>query len=69
MLLIINDFRVQGGVVAPRAIYDTILEFAAVQNIKPMIEKLPLDKGGIDEAFEHLDHGEMRYRSVLVTQD
>ena len=34
-----------------------------------MIEQYPLDKEGRDKAFEHLDHGEMRYRGVLVAQD
>ena len=69
MPLIINGFRVQGSVVAPRAIHNKMLEFAAVHNIKPMIEKFPLDKEGIDKAFEHLDYNEMRYRGVLVAQD
>ncbi len=56
MSLIINGFLVQGSVIAPRAIHNKMLEFAAVHNIRPMIEKFPLDKESIDKAFEHLDH-------------
>ena len=69
MPLVIDSFRVQGSVVAPRTIYDKILNSVAVYNIKPTIEKLPLDKEGIDDAFKHLDHNELRYRGVLVAQD
>lgn len=28
-----------------------------------------MDKEGIDKAFEHLDHGEIRDRGVFVAQD
>lgn len=69
MPMILNGFRVQGSVVAPRAIHNKMMQFAAVHDIKPMIEEFPLNKDGIEKAFEHLDHGEMRYRGVLVAQD
>ena len=69
MPLIMNGTRIQGSVVAPRAIHDKMLEFAAVHKIRPLIEEFPLNEEGIEKAFEHLDHGEMRYRGVLVAQD
>ena len=69
MPLIMHGFRVQGTVVAPRAIHNKMIEFAAVHNIKPVIEEFPLNKEGIEKAFEHLDQGEMLYRGVLVAQD
>ena len=69
MTLLQYGFRVQGTVVAPRAVHNKMMEFAAVHNIKPVIERFPLNKEGIEKAFEHLDHGEMRYRGVLVAQD
>ncbi len=69
MPLLMLGIHVQGSVVAPRWIHNKMLEFAAVHNIKPVIETFPLDKEGIEKAFEHLDHGEMRYRGVLVAQD
>lgn len=69
MPLLLTGVRVQGSLVAARAIQNKMLQFAAVHNIKPIIEKFPLNKEGIEKAFEHLDHGEMRYRGVLVAQD
>ena len=69
MPLLMGGLRVQGSVVAPRAIHNKMLEFAAVHHIKPMIETFPLNTKGIEEAFEHLEHGELRYRGVLVAQD
>lgn len=68
MPLIFNGTRIQGSLVAPRAIQNKMLEFAAVHNIKPMIKKFPLNKEGIEKAFERLGHGEMRYRGVLVAE-
>ena len=68
MPLILNGIRIQGSVVAARVMHMRMLEFAAVHNVKPIIEKFPLTKEGIEAAFEHLDHGEMRYRGVLVAQ-
>lgn len=69
MPMLLAGLRVQGSVVAARAIHTKMLEFAAVHNIRPIIEKFPLNKEGVEKAFEHLDHGEMRYRGVLVAQD
>lgn len=69
MPLLETGVRVQGSIVAPRVIHKKMMEFAAVHNIKPVIEKFPLNKEGIERAFEHLDHGEMRYRGVLVAED
>lgn len=69
MPLLMSGIRVQGTVVAPRAIHNKMMEFAAVHGIRPIIETYALDKEGIEKAFEHLDQGEMRYRGVLVAQD
>ncbi|KAK3167467.1 hypothetical protein OEA41_010594 [Lepraria neglecta] len=66
MLLLLNGIRFQGSVVAPWEIHERMLRFASVHDIKPIIEKFPLNKMGIEQAFEHLDKGEMRYRGVLV---
>jgi len=45
-----------------------MLEFAIVYWIGSIIEKFPLNKEGIEKAFEHLDQGERRHRGVLVTE-
>ncbi|KAL2046347.1 hypothetical protein N7G274_001794 [Stereocaulon virgatum] len=68
MPLLQNGIRIQGTIVAPREMHEQMLRFASVHDIKPIIEKFPLNKKGIEEAFEHLDKGEMRYRGVLVAQ-
>jgi uncharacterized zinc-type alcohol dehydrogenase-like protein len=41
-----------------------MLEFAARHNIKPIIEKFPLEQ--VNEALEHLKSGQARYRIVLT---
>ncbi len=69
MPLILNGTRIQGNVVAPRAIQNKMLEFAAVHNLKPRIDKFPSTKEEIEKAFEHLDHGEMRYRGVWLPSE
>jgi D-arabinose 1-dehydrogenase-like Zn-dependent alcohol dehydrogenase len=69
MQIILNGLKIQGSLVAAREIHREMLEFAAVHNIKPVIQKFPLNKEGIEEAFTKLEHGEMRYRGVLVSQD
>lgn len=69
MPIMLSGVRIQGSLVAARAIHMKMLQFAAVHNIKPIIEKFPLNKEGIEKAFEHLGKGQMRYRGVLVAQD
>ena len=69
MPLIEKGLRVQGSLVAARAIHTKMLEFAAVHGIRPIIETFPLNKKGIEEAFEKLDNGKMRYRGVLVAKE
>lgn len=66
MPLLVNGIRVQGSVTGSRGLHKEMLEFAAVQDVKPIIQKFPMSKKGIDEAFEALENGKMRYRGVLV---
>lgn len=42
-----------------------MLEFAARHDIKPIIEKFPLEQ--VNEALEHLKSGQARYRIVLTS--
>ncbi|TAQ87700.1 hypothetical protein B7494_g3980 [Chlorociboria aeruginascens] len=46
--------------------YDKLLAFSALHGIKPVSEKLPMTVEGIEQSFEKLLNGEMRYRGVLV---
>lgn len=68
MPLLLNGLKVQGSLVAAREIHREMLEFAAFHNIKPITQKFPMTVEGIEEAFETLDSGKMRYRGVLVAQ-
>ncbi|KAK5071029.1 hypothetical protein LTR64_007532 [Lithohypha guttulata] len=68
MPLILNGIRVQGSVVGSRGIHREMLEFAAAQNIKPIVQLFPMSKQGIEDAFQALEDGKMRYRGVLVAQ-
>ncbi|KAJ2685973.1 hypothetical protein IWW39_003924 [Coemansia spiralis] len=49
-----------GGVIALKR----ALEFAAENNIRPIIEKYPISK--VNEALQHMDQGKARYRIVLT---
>ncbi|KAH7121761.1 chaperonin 10-like protein [Dactylonectria estremocensis] len=64
--LVSMGLRVQGSVVAPRAVQKQMLEFASRNGVKPMVETFPMTESGITEAFKTLNDGRMRYRGVLV---
>jgi len=66
MQIILNGLKIQGSLVAAREIHREMLEFAAVHNIKPIIQTFPLSQQGIKDAFQTLEDGKMRYRGVLV---
>jgi D-arabinose 1-dehydrogenase-like Zn-dependent alcohol dehydrogenase len=46
--------------------YDKLLAFAALHDVKPIIEKFPMTREGIEESLKRLEEGKMRYRGVLV---
>lgn len=46
-----------------------MLEFAALHNIETMVSELPMIVEGIEEAFEKLESGEMRYPGVLISRN
>lgn len=66
MPLILNGLTVQGSVVASRYIHKRMLEFAALHDIKPVIEKFPMTEEGINEAMDKLNEGKIHYRGVFV---
>ena len=68
MGLILNGLTVQGSAVAPRYAHRHMLEFAARNGIKPIVNEFPLNVEGIEKAFSVLGDGKMRYRGVLVPQ-
>ncbi len=66
MALILQGISVQGSLVAPRFQHRQMLEFAALHQIKPIVEKFPMTEEGIKQAMDKLDRGEVYYRAVLV---
>jgi len=66
MPILLSGLKIQGSLVAAREIHREMLEFAAVHNIKPIIETFPMNLQGVEEAFKMLEEGGMRYRGVLV---
>lgn len=66
MPLLVNGIRIQGSVVGSKQIHQDMLNFAAVQDIRPIIQEFPLTEKGVNEAVKTLEEGNMRYRGVLV---
>jgi len=64
----VKGIRVQGSVVAARAVHRHMLEFAAQHEIKPIVMEFPLNESGIEDAMATLRDGKMRYRGVLKPQ-
>lgn len=60
-----RELKIQGSVVASRSVHRQMLAFSARHGIKPIIEELPLTQAGVQEAFDRLEKGDVRYRFVL----
>lgn len=65
MQMVVQGLRIQGSVVAARAVHRKMLAFAALHEIKPIIMEFPLNVEGIEDAMQTLRDGKMRYRGVL----
>ncbi len=65
--LIFGQKMVAGSVVGGRKYMQEMLEFAALNQIKPMVELLPLSQ--INEAMDKVASNQARYRIVLVSED
>ncbi|KAI0436954.1 GroES-like protein [Xylaria telfairii] len=65
MGMLLNGITVQGSVVAPRLVHERMLEFAALHQIKPVIQLFDMTEEGILDAMEKLDHGKVHFRAVL----
>ncbi|EIW83961.1 GroES-like protein [Coniophora puteana RWD-64-598 SS2] len=68
MPFLANSIKFQAVVCPSRGIQNKTLRFAAVHNIKPVMQEFPLNEAGIEEALDRLDKGEVRYRAVLIAQ-
>lgn len=68
MPLIAQGITVQGSVCASRQIHKDMIKFAALHNIKPVLQKFPMTEEGIAEAMDKLEKGEVHFRAVLIPQ-
>jgi D-arabinose 1-dehydrogenase-like Zn-dependent alcohol dehydrogenase len=68
MAMVSNGLTIQGTLVAARSVHRHMLEFAALHNIKPIIQEFPMSESGIEDAMTQLREGNMRYRGVLKPQ-
>lgn len=66
MPILIQGLNIQGSLVANKLVHQEMLEFAAMHNINPMVEKFPMSEKGLKEAIDKLEKGDVRYRAVLM---
>lgn len=64
--LIAQSLTVIGNGTASTASIRAMLQFAAKQGVRPIIEKFPMTHAGVEEAMAKLREGKVRYRGVLV---
>lgn len=63
--LLYYELSIQGSLVSSRQLHRDMLDFAAMHNIRPIIEKFDMSVDGITECMAKLDAGKIRYRGVL----
>ena len=68
MPLLANGITIQGSLVATRSVHREMLEFAALHQCKPVVEKFPMTEEGIAEAIGKLESGKIHFRAVLIPQ-
>lgn len=66
--LLQGGFKFTSGAVSSRQNAHHLLDFCAKKGIRPWIEEFPLNERGLNEAFDRLESGKMRYRAVAVAE-
>ncbi|KAI0428683.1 GroES-like protein [Xylaria sp. FL1042] len=66
--ILFQGIGIQGSLVASRNIHREMLAFAALHNIRPIVETFPMTEEGIQDAFERLKRGDIHLRAVLTAQ-
>ncbi|KAJ7881408.1 putative NADP-dependent alcohol dehydrogenase C 2 [Mycena leptocephala] len=61
-----QGLTIQASMIAARSIHRRMLDFAARHQVKPITERFPMTKDGVEEGMAKLGEGKMRYRGVLV---
>ncbi|MCG8365831.1 MAG: hypothetical protein MJA27_21170, partial [Pseudanabaenales cyanobacterium] len=64
--LIFGQKSVVGSVVGGRRFMQEMIEFAAIHQIKPMVETMSLNQ--VNEAMDKVAANQARYRIVLVSE-
>ena len=62
--VVLNRYTIRGSIVGTRLDLKEALELARDANIKPTIEKRPIED--INDVFERLEHGRVEGRIVLT---
>jgi D-arabinose 1-dehydrogenase-like Zn-dependent alcohol dehydrogenase len=65
--LMLKEISVHGALSSKPSEFDAMLEFAAEQGVKPVVEEFPMTEEGAAIAFGKLKDGSIRYRGVLVS--
>ncbi|KAG2437287.1 hypothetical protein HXX76_005945 [Chlamydomonas incerta] len=63
--LVFGQKKVAGTIVGGRADMQEMLQFSAINGVRPMLEVMPLSK--VNEAMAHVASGKARYRVVLTS--
>lgn len=66
MPLLLNGITVQGSVIGSRYIHRRMLAFAALHEIKPVLQKFKMDEESINDAMDRLEKGDIHFRGVFV---
>ncbi|KAJ2370785.1 hypothetical protein IW150_004872 [Coemansia sp. RSA 2607] len=61
---IFSEVSITGSLIGGVNVLKKTLEFASEHNVRPIIEKYPIDQ--VNEALQHMDAGKARYRIVLT---
>jgi D-arabinose 1-dehydrogenase-like Zn-dependent alcohol dehydrogenase len=61
-----QGLTIQASMIAARSVHRRMLDFAARHQVKPIIERFPMTKDGVEVGVAKLREGKMRYRGVLV---
>lgn len=65
MPFILPGHRIIASTEASKRNHIDMLEFAARNRIKPWVEIFPMNEHGLQQAFDRIESGQMRYRGVL----
>jgi D-arabinose 1-dehydrogenase-like Zn-dependent alcohol dehydrogenase len=63
---ILREISIHGACTSTPEEIDAVLDFAAKNDVRPVVEEFPMTEEGAAQAIEKLVTGKIRYRGVLV---